>query len=326
MSIYDIDFKNNIYKIIDKKLYYNIKPDIYYNKTDFKYYKDINEYGYVTDTKTALRLVDKLLTEYKDKLITVEQFERTLRNYSKIYGVSIDVLINYISNKISFEKSLMAVQARYRNDKQQLEEEQRKIEEQKKQEEEKLQALAEQLNNERIDRFIADITKHSSANVDFRGWILPDGQMISQFYDDAEKTRQDHGRLVAFFMEGLKEYDSDLSAKMQDEFNKYRKEYNNVHDPFESFAVERLGWMQVGVFGRRNIICRGERFQDNFLAPFIVDKGFNLTYQNNGRCLDHLFMRLYPNFKEIIKMGLEKTHTPDLAEARLEVQSGRRKI
>ena len=74
----------------------------------------------------------------------------------------------------------------------------------------------------------------------------------------------------------------------------------------ESFAVETLGWMQIAHFGRKNIVYRGERWQDRLLRPFLVDYGFRYEIANSGKSYELEFASLYDHIDEIIRLGLEK--------------------
>ncbi len=192
------------------------------------------------------------------------------------------------------------------NEKQRLERERLEKEriERERQERERLER--ERVVNAAIQKFLDDI-QNKSASSNFRGWVLPNGILLSQ-YTDKEK-RQDHSSLVKIFMAGVEEYDTDLYNRLKDIYQQYLAMYGmKSGDLDESFAVEALGWMQVSVFGRRNILYRGERWQDRILTPFFVEHNFSYELSNRGRCYTVEFETLYDNIDEIMKLGLKKKY------------------
>ena len=170
--------------------------------------------------------------------------------------------------------------------------------------------IADKLNIEKVQLFTFEMWKYDSPNDEFRGWVLPNGKMINRFFDRSgePKTVQDHGKLFQIFLLGLEEYDKTYYDKMINEINIYSEENYNALDPYESFAVERLGWLQVGIFGRKMIICRGERFQDKYLDKFINEKKVHVMYHNKGPCIGHIFNDLYDNMEVIMELGLKKKY------------------
>ncbi len=165
--------------------------------------------------------------------------------------------------------------------------------------------------NEKIFKIMNDISKYSTADESFRGWVLPDGQMISYFIDEslAPKILQDHGQLFRIFLLGLEVYDKKIYEKVKNELKEYSHNNADANEPYESFAVERLGWLQVGIFGKKWIVCRCENFQDRFLDKFINEKNFKLICRNKGNVL---YLPIYQNFKEILLIGLRRKYKPCL--------------
>ena len=158
--------------------------------------------------------------------------------------------------------------------------------------------------NPLIDRFLKDITGKMQ-NPNFRGWLLPNGQLLSEYVSESG-NRQDHSRLVELFMNGLEKYDKDAYDKMRALYYKYCKSYGVTRaDLDESFAVEVLGWIQIAHFGRKKLVYRGERWQDKLVRPFLVDYGFTYEIANFGRSYEDEFMSLFDNINEIIECGLE---------------------
>ena len=169
--------------------------------------------------------------------------------------------------------------------------------------------------NSMIKKFLDDTTSASVAN-NFRGWVLPNGQLVSQYNDNGAYGRQDHGALVKLFINGLQEHDRDKYDEMMAIYNDYVSKNHNAYDVYESFAVDALGWIQVSEFGSKRIIARQENWQNRLLAPFIVDFGFDLVSSDNpnqGVCYNSRFFRLYDSIKEIITYGLEKKYSSSIS-------------
>lgn len=164
-----------------------------------------------------------------------------------------------------------------------------------------------------------DITS-KSGNSSFRGWILPNGELVSQYDDKAAGGygRQDHGSLFRTFMDGLKEYDIDSFNRMSAKYEEYQRVCDVTADIRESFATEVLGWMQVNVCGQRVILYQGERWQDRLIRPFLVDYGFN--YQicpNQDRYATSEFDNLCDHFGEILELGLKSKYNDSLEKLAL---------
>lgn len=174
--------------------------------------------------------------------------------------------------------------------------------------------IASKMNDEKVLKIMSDIFKYHSADEKFRGWVLPDGQMVSYYIDKdlAPKIVQDHGQLFRIFLLGLEVYDSNIYKKIQNELKQYSHLNQDANEPYESFAVERLGWLQVGIFGKNWIVCRGERFQDKFLDEFINKKNFKWICRNKGNVL---YLPIYKDFKQIMLMGLKRKYKPNHEEA-----------
>ncbi len=144
----------------------------------------------------------------------------------------------------------------------------------------------------------------------FRGWILPNGQMISLI--DLETRRQDYGAFVRLFMSGLLKYDKELYEKMLVLYQEYKSKNNNIRNIDENFAIDVLCWIQVSELGKKRIIFHGENWQNRLIAPFIIDYGFKLRVSENASkwdCYNSLFTDIYQNVDEIIKLALDKMHS-----------------
>lgn len=162
-----------------------------------------------------------------------------------------------------------------------------------------------------IQKFLNDTTSATVAE-NFRGWVLPNGQLVSQYNEFGSTGRQDHGALVKLFFSGLQEHDSAKYDELMLIYSDYVSKNHNARDIYESFAVDALGWMQVSEFGTKRIIARQERWQDRLLAPFILDFGFDLVSSSNpnqGLCYNSSFYRLYDDIKQIITLGLEQKYS-----------------
>ncbi len=157
----------------------------------------------------------------------------------------------------------------------------------------------------KIEGFLSDMF-NVAPDRSFRGWILPNGKLMSQFNISEMGGRQDHGNLIKLFINSLKEYDASLYEKLINTYNEYlQNNYGSrgYYDIHESFAVEVLGWMQVSYQAQRKIIAQGTNWQNKFLRPFFTDYGFALEIRPNKGYIN--LDIAYDNIMEIIKLGLE---------------------
>lgn len=157
---------------------------------------------------------------------------------------------------------------------------------------------------ENIDKVVYEMF-NKSLDKYFRGWILPNGQAISQ-YRNEKGNRQDHSKIIKLFIKGMKEQNMHSYLGLMNLYQKYVSNNFNCNDIYESFAVEYLGWIQVSENGQKRIICRGEKWQDKYIGPFINGYNFNLEIVDRGNCYDYLFPNLYDNSKEVIAKELKK--------------------
>lgn len=167
--------------------------------------------------------------------------------------------------------------------------------------------IKEEIQDVVIQRFITEMfNKH--ANSGFRGWILPNGLLLSQ-YDDESIVRQDHSKLIKLFMEGLEIFNKDLYDKMILLYSDYVLKNSNARDIYESFAVDVLGWIQISECGSRRLICVGERWQDKLISPFINEYGMELILRDNvGLSHSSSFGDIYGETEQIMQLGLEKKY------------------
>ncbi len=163
--------------------------------------------------------------------------------------------------------------------------------------------------NPLIEAFMKDILD-KGASASFRGWLLPNGQLLSQYNDTTgdQSKRQDHSKLIELFISGLKDYSPEDYAKIKILYENYQQSML-VGDAYESFAVEVLGWIQISHFGRMRLVYRGERWQDSLIRPFLIDYGFNYEISNGAICYHDEFSHLFDHIEEIIELGLEKKYT-----------------
>ena len=167
-----------------------------------------------------------------------------------------------------------------------------------------------------IESFLNDIRSKRVSGL-FRGWLLPNGQLLSQFVarNVSDGGRQDHANLYKIFIAGVKEYDIDLYNKITKLYEQYLSSRNlpTYYDHDETFAVEALGWTQVSVNGGKGILCRAERWQNRLIRPFIEDYGFRLEISDFGECSYVEFMNLYDHIDEVITLGLESKYNSRLS-------------
>ncbi len=161
-------------------------------------------------------------------------------------------------------------------------------------EEDNVDKVVEEMFNKGLDKY-------------FRGWILPNGQWISQ-YRNEKGTRQDHSKIIKLFIKGTKEQDIRSYLGLMKLYENYVSNNYGCRDIYESFAVEYLGWIQVSENGRKRIICRGERWQDKYIGTFINNYNFSLEIADRGECYNYLFPKIYDNSKEIIVKELKKVY------------------
>lgn len=337
------DYKKLSYIDYKKKDMYNDfkKNDI---KNEYKYDFDsgyYRTYGNISSNDILLNLSSTEITQIRDALSALNnnQFRRLSDAIvaAKNLGITITsreiiilakeiVLADLTNNRIvkqpvstqtvddkeKREKEEKEKQERERLEKESKEnfvkdqkEEQERLERERQEKEEHVKRV--------INKFMQDITS-KKANSNFRGWVLPNGLLMSQYnetdeaYSSERPRRQDHSSLVSTFMSGLEEYDKDSFETMKALYEEYQK-FNAVSgDISESFAVERLGWMQVSVCGLKTILYRAERWQDRILKPFFEEYGFRYNISDSGRSYEMEFAHLYDHMDEIMQLGLRKKY------------------
>lgn len=160
------------------------------------------------------------------------------------------------------------------------------------------------LNFQTFSKYQKDIF-NNTVDKDFRGWILPTGQILTQYFDG---KRQDHGELARLFFKGLEMFDKSAYSKMMELYNQYRGNKYISRDIQESFAVEVLGWIQVSECGKKRVITCGERWQDKFIDPFIRYYDFDLEISDRAKCEYEKFLDLYNNIYEIMSLALKQKY------------------
>lgn len=306
----------------DKK-YYNIKieknkyNDLKYINNDKIIYSNDDRgyirYGNLNDgINSAVVLNDLMLTISRDTGVSLLQLTTYCRN-GLAKGKSIDSVIRELERIALYLSKTSKTTEETKNEESQENTsdgiDQERLERERR----------EQYKKQIIDSFMEDITS-KSGNSSFRGWILTNGELVSQYDDKAAGGygRQDHGSLFRTFMDGLKEYDIDSFNRMSAKYEEYQRVCDVTADIRESFATEVLGWMQVNVCGQRVILYQGERWQDRLIRPFLVDYGFN--YQicpNQDRYATSEFDNLCDHFGEILELGLKSKYNDSLEKLAL---------
>lgn len=310
----------------DDKKYYNIKIEknkyndlkyinndkIIYSNDDRGYirYGNLNN-GY-SNINSPVVLNDLMLTISRDTGVSLLQLTTYCRN-ELTKGKSIDSVIRELERIALYLSKTSKTTEETKNEESQTNTsdgiDQERLERERR----------EQYKKQIIDSFMEDITSKSE-NSSFRGWILPNGELVSQYDDKVAGGygRQDHGSLFRTFMNGLKEYDIDSFNRMSAKYEEYQRVCDVTADIRESFATEVLGWMQVNVCGQRVILYQGERWQDRLIRPFLMDYGFN--YQicpNQDRYATSEFDNLCDHFGEILELGLKSKYNDSLEKLAL---------
>lgn len=321
---------------------YDLIYDKYKNEKIYKYDLDNNyykSYGKISNDRIRLGLSEAEIRELRRviSLLSDKQYKllsdsiTTLKNlgfdvtYKDVLLLSKEILSSSkikdnINNKsttqtpIETEEEKRKREERERLDRERRERERQERERLEKERREKERLAKEAFTKRIIDKFMADIT-NKQVNQYFRGWVLPNGLLISQYNETTEAymsnspRRQDHSSLIKTFMAGLEEFDKSSYDRMQELYRGYLNLYgSSVGDFDESFAVETLGWMQVSVCGSKVIAYRGERWQDRILRPFFMDYGFKYMISDKGRSYEMEFAHLYDHMDEIMELGLRKRY------------------
>lgn len=310
----EIIYYNN-YKIINNKYNY-----------DSGYYKSYGNISNVDDsTYTSVSGFD-LMSIYNDlsSFLNADEIIRIKRIYQASINLGLNITANDIymlAQKIVLERSNLSADKYQEQINISQKEEEKRLErerlEKERQERERLEKEAQV--KKIIDSFLQDIT-NKQVNDDFRGWVLPNGLLMSQYNETKETytgdypSRQDHSSLVSTFISGVEEYDKEAYETINALYETYKQNYGIDTNMLESFAVERLGWMQVSVCGTKTIAYRAERWQDRILRPFFVDYGFRYDINDNGRSYEMEFAHLYDHMDEIMQLGLQKKYSRSLKQ------------
>ncbi|MDD6271923.1 MAG: hypothetical protein PUA90_00175 [bacterium] len=300
----EIIYCNN-YKIINNKYNY-----------DSGYYKSYGNISNVDDSTYPSISGFDLMSIYNDlsSFLSADEIIRIKRIYQASINLGLNVTANDIymlAQKIVLERSNLSA------DKYQEQINISQKEEEKRLERERLEKEAQV--KKIIDSFLQDIT-NKQVNDDFRGWVLPNGLLMSQYNETKETytgdypSRQDHSSLVSTFISGVEEYDKEAYETINALYEAYKQNYGIDANMLESFAVERLGWVQVSVCGTKTIAYRAERWQDRILRPFFVDYGFRYDINDNGRSYEMEFAHLYDHMDEIMQLGLQKKYSRSLKQ------------
>ena len=314
-----------------KELLYNDykeKNNIYY-KIENSYYKS---YGKISRDTIKLGLSDYEISELRKNLSLLSDRQYKLLSdflvnasnsginitYSDLLFLVKEIVSSSRKNTSSVQKTKIETEEerKQREEKERLDREKREREriERERLERERREREKEERIKRTIGKFLSDITT-KQANGNFRGWVLPNGLLISQYnettdaYMSGSPRRQDHSSLVKTFMAGLEEFDIDSYKCIKELYSNYLSLYGVKNADYdESFAVEKLGWMQVSVCGSRIIAYRAERWQDRILRPFFIDYGFTYIVQDKGRSYEMEFAHLYDHMDEIMELGLRKRY------------------
>ena len=309
-KIYKYEFDNNYYKS-----YGNISRDRISLGLSSSQLKDLRTVVSLLSDK-QYKLLSDVITNAKNLGINI--------TYSDILFLAKEILS---SDKLGYNSSKPVAQTpqeteeekKKREEKERLERERREKERLERERLERERRERERLEKEAfakrvIDKFMSDIT-NKQINQNFRGWVLPNGLLISQYnetteaYMSSSPRRQDHSSLIKTFMAGLEDFDKDAYERVQSLYSGYLNLYGlRSGDIDETFAVERLGWMQVSVCGTKVIAYRAERWQDRILRPFFMDYGFKYIVQDKGRSYEMEFAHLYDHMDEIMELGLRKRY------------------
>ena len=315
-------------KYKDKNDYIYKDEKIYDYSRENNYYKS---YGRISRDNIRLAFSDEEVKELRKYLSLLTDRQYKVLNETVVNARNLGIRLSYqdllfLTRQIlsSSTSSISVGQKQTETEeekKQRLERERLEREKRERERLERIRLERERLEKEKeerikkiIDKFMSDI-KNKQVNSSFRGWVLPNGLLMSQYnettdaYMSGSPRRQDHSSLVKTFMAGLEEYDKDAYDRMQTLYSNYLS-LNGVSggDYDESFAVETLGWMQVSVCGSRVIAYRAERWQDRILRPFFMDYGFKYIVQDRGRSYEMEFAHLYDNMDEILELGLRKRY------------------
>lgn len=317
-------------------LYNNYKNEkIYKYEIDNNYYKS---YGNISRDRISLGLSSSQLKDLRTVvcLLSDKQYKLLCDVITNVKNLGINITYSDIlflakeilsSDKLGYNSSKPVVQTpketeeekKKREEKERLERERREKERLERERLERERRERERLEKEAfakrvIDKFMNDIT-NKQINQNFRGWVLPNGLLISQYnetteaYMSSSPRRQDHSSLIKTFMAGLEDFDKDAYDRIQSLYSGYLNLYGlRSGDIDETFAVERLGWMQVSVCGTKVIAYRAERWQDRILRPFFMDYGFKYIVQDKGRSYEMEFAHLYDHMDEIMELGLRKRY------------------
>lgn len=307
-------------------IYNNYKYEkIYKYDIDNNYYKT---YGNISRDRIRLGLSDAQLKDLRISLSLLNDKQYKLLSDVVTNAQNLGISISY-SDLLFLTKEILSTNKFRYNSTRPETQKPKETEDEKKKREEKERLEREHIERERrekerlekeafakrvIDKFMSDIT-NKQINQNFRGWVLPNGLLISQYnettdaYMGGSPRRQDHSSLIKTFMAGLEEYDKEAYDRMQKLYVDYLNLYRLRNGDFdETFAVECLGWMQVSVCGTKVIAYRAERWQDRILRPFFMDYGFKYIVQDKGRSYEMEFAHLYDHMDEIMGLGLRKRY------------------
>lgn len=323
--------KELLYNNYEKNKNYIYKDEKIYNyKIDNNYYKS---YGKISRDTIRLALSSEEIKELRSYLALLSDTQYKALNELVVNTRNLGIKLTYrdllfltkeLLSTGSKKKSDFVIQTKMETEEEKKQREERERLEREKRERERIER--ERLERERrerekeerikriINKFMNDIT-NKQVNGNFRGWVLPNGLLISQYnettdaYMSGSPRRQDHSSLVKTFIAGLEEYDKEAYDRIQKLYSDYLNLYGvRSGDYDESFAVEKLGWMQVSVCGTKVIAYRAERWQDRILRPFFMDYGFKYVVQDSGRSYEMEFAYLYDHMDEIMELGLKKRY------------------
>lgn len=154
-----------------------------------------------------------------------------------------------------------------------------------------------------VDTFMEDINTNEP-NSFFRGWIFPNGKIISQ--NQNSDLQLCHTDYIEIFLKGLEKFDFDSYVKIINLYKEYQNCYQVNSYILESFAVDVLEWIKIYSGKKKYLIYSGENWQDKLAFQFLTKYDFEYFTSQNQKLSDYRLFQLYDHIDEIIELGLQK--------------------